>query len=88
MVLSPETITEEFVKLVEHYRKRKGISQNKLAIKAGLTGGLLSRMKHGSRKIPAFDKVWYIACLLDMPLEEFISILESKEKEIENGEKQ
>ncbi|QDP41981.1 helix-turn-helix domain-containing protein [Radiobacillus deserti] len=80
--MSPEEITEVFVELVEHYRKKKGISQNKLATEAGVTGGLLSRLKNGTRKTPTLDKVWNIAKVLDMPLYQLVTKLQSKEKEL------
>ncbi len=83
MKMSPEEITEVFVELVEHYLEKKGISQNKLAAEAGVSGGLLSRLKNGTRKTPALDRVWNIAKALDMPLYELVTKLEAKEKELE-----
>lgn len=86
-MLTPEEITEEFVKMLEYYREKKGISQNKLATATGVTAGLLSRVKNGTRKAPALDKVWNIAYYLDMPLDELFTILKSKERGAENEEK-
>ncbi|GIN59588.1 hypothetical protein J8TS2_39070 [Lederbergia ruris] len=83
-MMSSHEINKVFVELVEQYRIKKGISQNKLATEAGVTAGLLSRIKNGTRKAPTLDKVWNIAKVLDMPLSQLVANLESRAKELEN----
>ncbi|MGI2851606.1 helix-turn-helix domain-containing protein [Bacillus cytotoxicus] len=67
-MMNPQEITENFAKLVEYYRVKKGISQNQLAEESGVSASLLSRINKGTRKAPTLDKVYNIAKALDIPL--------------------
>ncbi|MBP1915186.1 transcriptional regulator with XRE-family HTH domain [Lederbergia galactosidilyticus] len=65
-MLTSEDINKEFAKLVNHYREKKGISQNQLATEAGISASLLSRINKGTRKAPTLDKVYNIVKVLDI----------------------
>lgn len=76
---SAKEITDHFSNCMEYYRKKKGLSLNKLATESGVSPALLSRINNGTRKAPTLDKVWNIAVVLDMPLNEVF--MENEENE-------
>lgn len=53
-------------------RKEKKISQEALAIKAGIPMVSLAKVEQGKIQKPAFQMVWKIVVALEMTLDEFV----------------
>ncbi|WP_019155442.1 helix-turn-helix transcriptional regulator [Robertmurraya massiliosenegalensis] len=68
-------VPSEFADSMEHYRIKKGISQNKLADSIGVSSGYLSRIKNGKRLNPSVPIAMAIAKELDIPMEELMVML-------------
>lgn len=68
-------VSSEFANSMEHYRIKRGISQNKLADSIGVSSGYLSRIKNGKRLAPSVPIAMAIAKELDIPTDELMVML-------------
>ncbi|MDD5376550.1 MAG: helix-turn-helix transcriptional regulator [Candidatus Gracilibacteria bacterium] len=64
---------------VRELRKDKGISQEVLAVKAGIPMVSLAKVEQGQIKKPSFPMVWKITIALGISLNEFVEGLNSQE---------
>ncbi len=68
MINTPNWIGER----IRELRKEKGISQEALAVKAGMPMVSLAKVEQGKIQKPAFQMVWKIAIALGVSVDEFI----------------
>lgn len=53
------------------FRNKRNLSQNQLAIKAGIKQGMLSQIESGKKKLPTFSTLQKIADALEISVAEF-----------------
>ncbi|MDD2891475.1 MAG: helix-turn-helix transcriptional regulator [Candidatus Gracilibacteria bacterium] len=63
---------------IRELRRIKGISQEALAIKAGIPMVSLAKVEQGKIQKPAFQMVWKIVVALEITLDEFVEGQESE----------
>lgn len=57
---------------IRELRKKKGLSQEALAVKAGIPMVSLAKVEQGKIQKPAFQMIWKIAFALSIWLDEFV----------------
>lgn len=64
-------VTTETAARIKHYRHRRGISQEELALKANLNPAFLGQVERGL-KCPTVDTLYKIASALNIPISELV----------------
>ena len=64
---------------IREFRKERGISQEALAVKAGIPMVSLAKVEQGKIQKPAFPMIWKISIALGITLDEFVEGLKPEE---------
>ena len=75
--LETQAVRRAFATVLSEYRKAKGLSQEELAFRAGLSMSMVSLLETDKRQ-PTISTIWSLAQALEVTLTDFSSAIEAK----------